>query len=143
MGSWTLEHNEYLSCLLDNVTGTEKMVRIRKDYCKIHDSVRSCISKCSIYYSGSRAEGLDLPSSDDDYMEDINDRCDIDVAESIKALFQSTRANKFQMITDNVSPGFAFLKCYSQISDKHLLHSLVKMGDSVYLSSHKPYISII
>ena len=143
MGSWTPEHNTYLSCLLDDVTGTEEMVKIRNDYCKIHD----CISSCNLYgtnryYTGSKAEGLYLPGSDNDYMLDIDDLMDIAVSDSILDLFQSTRKNKFLVVTDNVPPAFCLLRCISRqrseniIKDLLLDRSIIYMDDYAYLSSH-------
>ena len=67
MESYPAEHNEYLSALLDDVTGTEEIVRIRQDYCKIHDCIRST-DGINNYFTGRKAEGLDLPGSDYDYM---------------------------------------------------------------------------
>ena len=141
MGSWTSENNTYLSCLLDDVTGTEEMVKIRQDFCKIHDSFRSC-NRYSInwYYTGSKAEGLDLPGSDDDFMIDINNAFDIEVSESTEDLAQSACANKFLIITDNVPPAFAFLKCI-RLYHKSLHVAIVNKGDNAYLSSQEFLIS--
>ena len=87
------------------------------------------------YYTGSKAEGLDLVGSDDDFMYDINATHDTEASESLKALFQSTRTHKFLMVTENVPPCFVFLKCASQMHHQHLFDSLVNLGDSMYLSS--------
>ena len=65
----------------------------------------------NVYFTGSKAEGLDLPGSDDDYMIDINSLYDIEVSESVYDLIRSTRRNKLLIITDNVPPAFAMLKC--------------------------------
>ena len=135
MESWTPEHNRYLSCLLDHVTGTEEMVKIRQDYCKMHDYVRSINSSNSnVYYTGSKAEGLELADSDKDCMYDINRRYDVDVSESIEDLRQSTCRNKLLIEYDNAKPGFVFLKCIS-VQNDHLLRSIVNIGDNSYLSS--------
>ena len=102
MESWTPEHNTYLSYLLDDVTGTEEMVKIRKDYCKIHDCIVSINPKSiNVYFTGSKAEGLNLPGSDKNYMFDINNICDIALSESREDLVRSTRANKLLIVTDN------------------------------------------
>ena len=101
MARWTLEYNTYLSCLLDDVTGTEEMVKIRQDYCKIYDCIMSNnIQNLKKYFTGSKAEGLNIPGSDEDYMQDINNTCDIEVSESLLQLNQSTRKNKFILVTD-------------------------------------------
>ena len=135
MNERTLEHNTYLSCLLDDVTGTEEVVKLRQDICKIRDCFRSNIEKVDEYFTGSKAEGLDLPSSDYDYMIDINKVFDIEVSESIDELVQSTRANKFLLVTENVSPGFALLKCVSQIDNQYLRQSAITKGNNLYLGS--------
>ena len=122
MEGLTPENNTYLSYILDDVTGTEKIVKMRQDYCKIVDCIKSINpDNVNRYYTGSKAEGLDLPGSDDDYMIDINNICDIAVSESIEDLVQSTRANKFLIVTDDVPPAFALLKCVS-LYDQSLRH---------------------
>ena len=137
MAEWSPEHNTYLSALLDDVTGTEEVVRIRKDYCKIKDCVKSTNSNnVNIYYTGSKAEGLDLPGSDDDYMFDINEYCDIEVSESLQELVRSTRRNKLLIVTDNVPPAFAMLKCVT-LQHSLLLRSAVPMYNDAYLSSQQ------
>ena len=71
MTDWSPEHNTYLSTLLDNVTGSEDVVRMRQDYCKIYDCIASTNpDNVNVYFTGSKAEGLDLPGSDNDYMID-------------------------------------------------------------------------
>ena len=74
MAHWTPARSILLSQLLDDVVGTEEMVHIRQDYCRIFDCIYSTGNNSNIYYmyTGSKAEGLDLPGSDDDYMYDIN-----------------------------------------------------------------------
>ena len=137
MEGWTPEHNKYLSYLLDDVTGTEEMVKMRQDYCKIEDCIRSINPpSVNIYYTGSKAEGLDLPGSDDDYMFDINNIYDIAVSESIEDLVQSTRANKVLIVTDNVPPAFSLLKIFGPY-DQSLRRAMVNMGDNAYLSSQE------
>ena len=137
MEHWTPEHNTYLSCLLDDVIGTEEVVKMRQDYCKIWDCIKSLNRhKINIYYTGSKAEGLNLPGSDDDYMFDINNLKDTEVSESVDDLVRSTRTNKFLVVSENVPPGFAFLKCVSQLNDQHLLRSLITMNDNAYFGSN-------
>ena len=72
MASWTSARSVLLSQLLDDVVGTEEMVQIRQEYCRISDYIASTGTNINIYYTGSKAEGLDLPSSDDDFMGEIN-----------------------------------------------------------------------
>ena len=135
MAIWTPEDNTYLSCLLDAVTGTEEMVRTRQNLCVAWDCMSSHPCYNQSYYTGSKAEGLDLDGSDFDFMYDMNTTYDIDASESFQDLFQSTRAHKFLIVTENVPPGFVFLKCVSQIHHRHLFHSLVSINDSIYISS--------
>ena len=133
MADWSPEHNTYLSALLDDVTGSEESVRIREDFCKIHDCIAS-IDDINWYYTGSKAEGLDLPGSDDDYMIDINNMCDTEASESLQDLVQSTRRNKLLIVTDYVPPAFAMLK-YVSLQDQRLLRSAVPMNNEAYLSN--------
>ena len=58
--------------MLDEVLGTEEIVTIRQDECRVLDCIGSFIMNKSHYYIGNKAEGLDLPGSDYDYMHDIN-----------------------------------------------------------------------
>ena len=137
MANWSPEHNTFLSALLDDVTGTEEIVRIRMDYCKILDCISSSLpDKVNNYYTGSKAEGLDLPWSDDDFMYDINGIYDIEVSESIQELVRSTRRNKLLIITDNVPPAFTMLKCIT-MQNPLLLCSAVPMNNELYLSSQQ------
>ena len=116
------------------VTGTQhvpvRSVRWR------HRDEWGCEDNVNIYYTGSKAEGLDLPGSDDDYMIDINNTCDIEVSESLQDLVRSTRRNKLLIITDNVPPAFAMLKCVD-LQNRYLLRSTVNMNNNNYLSSQQ------
>ena len=112
-------------------------MRIRQDCCKIADLILSTNpNNVNWYYTGSKAEGLDLPGSDDDYMLDINNMRDIAVSEALQDLFRSTRRNKLLIITDNVPPAFAMLKCVS-LQDKFLLPSAERVNNESYLSSQQ------
>ena len=140
MESLTAEQNTYLSYLLDDVTGTEEIVKMRQDYCKIQDCIKSCNPvSVNVYYTGSKAEGIDLPGSDNDYMMDVNNFHDIEVSESTEDLIQSTRANKVLIVTDKVPPGFAILKFIS-LQNTSLRRAIVNVGENAYLSS-KEYLS--
>ena len=137
MADWSPEHNKYLSALLDDVTGSEEGVRIRQDFCKIHDCIMWINPhNANVYYTGSKAEGLDLPGSDRDYMYDINDLYNIEVSESLHDLIRSTRRNKLLIVTDNVPPAFATLKCVT-LQDPLLFLSAVHMNNEWYLSSQQ------
>ena len=136
MATWTPDHNTYLSCLLDAVTGTEEMVKTRKNICVALECFLSLVPGSEhAYYTGSKAEGLDLLGSDEDFMYDVNTTYAINIYESLEDLFQSTCTHNFLMVTDNVPPGFVFLKCVSQIHNRHLFHSLVNISNNMYLSS--------
>ena len=135
MANWTQEHNICLSCLLDDVTGTEEMVKIRRDYCKIYDCMRSInTTNSNVHYTGSKSEGLDLRGSDDDFMYDINNLYDIEVSESAQKLLVSSRSNKLLIVTDNVPPAFVMLKCLT-LQDPQLRRAAVNMGNDVYVGS--------
>ena len=137
MVSWTQEQNMLLSCLLDDITGTEEIVKVRQDFCKMWDCIMSCNSfNIHMYFTGSKAEGLDLPGSDNDYMYDINNSYDIEVSESEQDLVQSTRKNKLLIVKDNVPSAFAMLKCVT-LHDQRLLRSVVNMDNNSYLSSQQ------
>ena len=135
MATWTPKHNAYMSCLLDDVIGTEKMVKTRQDSCIIWDCFLSSAGTGPAYFVGSKAEGLHLAGSDDDYMYDINSTHDIEASESPQDLFESIHSHKCLIITDKVTPGYVLLKCVSQIQERHLFYSLININDSKYLSS--------
>ena len=143
MASWTPEENKFLSCLLNDVTGTKEMVDIRKDLCKVYECIAACNKfDAKEYYSGSQAEGLALPGCDFDFMIDINNIFDIEVSESLQDLVQSTRANKFLIVADNVPPAFVRLKPYGRIRDSLLSYSVENMGGYAFLGSQR-YLSTL
>ena len=137
MADWSPEHNTYLSALLDDVTGTNEVVTIRRDYCKIIDCMLSANPEnANCYYTGSKAEGLDLHGSDNDFMIDINNLADIEVSESLQDLVRSTRRNKLLIVTENVPPAFVMMKCVT-LQHPLLLRSAVPMNTESYLSSQQ------
>ena len=112
-------------------------MRIRRDVCKINVCIRSTNPESvNTYYTACKADGLDLPGSDDDYMIHINTIFDIEVSESLRDLARSTSRNKLLIITDNVPPAFAMLKCVT-LQDPLLLRSAVPMNNELYLSSQQ------
>ena len=125
MSSWTAERSAILSLMLDEVSGTEEMVTTRQDFCRVADCIESCHQNTGMYYTGSRAEGLDLPGSDDDYMCDINDRYNIRVAQTAQEarVASSPRISTLLLCTDNVHPGFALLRWLS--NSPLILHPLL------------------
>ena len=72
MASWTPRYSTLLSQMLDINFGTQDMVETRQDYCKLDDCISSTALPINRYYTGSKAEGLDLPGSDMDFMYEIN-----------------------------------------------------------------------
>ena len=139
MASLTTEHNVLLSCLLDDVTGTEEIVQLRKDKCAIQDCFKISIDGTSgmqIHFTGSKSEGLELTGSDRDFMLDINNVIDIHVSESVQQLFKSSKPNKFLLVPDNEYPGFALLKCVFKAHHfRFSLHSLRSDNDDKYFGS--------
>ena len=69
-------------------------------------------------------------------MIDINEVYDIEVSESLYNLDNSTRRNKLLIVTNNVTPAFAMLKCVS-LQEQFLLRSAVPMNNELYLSSQQ------
>ena len=116
MASWTCEHSRVLSVLLDEVVGTQEMIEIRQDFCRILDCLNSnlCTTLDNMYFTGSRAEGLDLPGSDDDYMQDINILAIIKVIQSIQEDHNTSLQSVFLMSTDNFPPGFTLIQHVQQ-----------------------------
>ena len=70
-------------------------------------------------------------------MIDINNMFDVATSESTEELLQSTRANNFLIVTDNVPPAFALLKCVTPYWDDWLRGAMVYRDDSAYLSSQE------
>ena len=144
MASWTPADNALMSCLLDDVAGTEEIVQLRKDKCAIEDCLHSltlnskntCIFISQLHFTGSKSEGLELAGSDLDYMIDINNVLDIDVSESVQQLFQSFKSNKFLLEPDDTYPGFSLLKCiFVAHNFRFSLQSLGSHNDDKYFGS--------
>ena len=135
MSWWTPSHSVLLSHLLDDVIGTHEMVQIRQEYCRFFDCYLSADSKFNIYFTGSKAEGLDLPGSDSDYMQDINSE-DIEVIEHGHAVPQSHGKQIFMMVTDNVHPAFAMLRLITPPTRRITFESLNVISGSYFLSSY-------
>ena len=140
MASWTYDHDVLLSCLLDDVTGTEEIVQLRKDRCAIQDCMMTFVFTdddiLPWYFTGSKSEGLELAGSDTDYMLGINDSLDIHVFESVQQLDQSAERNKFLLVPDNEYPGFVFLRCaFRTYYFEFCLQSLHDGSDDKYLGS--------
>ena len=140
MASWTPERSVILSLMLDEVSGTEEIIATRQDACRMRDCIQSCRLNMGHHYTGSKAEGLDLPGSDIDYMWDINDRYNIRVAQTAQEarVASSPRISSLILCTDNVHPGFALLRWLSissPIPHPLLLRASQYMYGSPHLSS--------
>ena len=136
MASWTPERSAILSLLLDEVSGTEEMVNIRQDFCKVRDCIESSARNTGVYFTGSKAEGLDLPGSDYDYMFDINGRYNIRVAQTQETrVMSSPYTATLLLCTDGVQPGFALLRWLSPIPHPLLMRSSRNINSVPHLSS--------
>ena len=118
MSSWTPDRSEILSLLLNEVTGTQEAIYIRQDHCLLHDSMLSSTKLSNIYYTGSKAEGLDLPGSDMDFMIDMNSLLNIgkfnmfhfNVIQSLQERSNTALCEEFLLCTEDTKPGFALLR---------------------------------
>ena len=91
------------------------MIDIRQDYCRLYDCLTStCRLQYNSYFTGSKAEGLDLPGSDDDFMFDINDVRRLKVIQSLDESSDISSYCEFIMCTDNAYPAFALLQHVNQ-----------------------------
>ena len=138
MASWTSERSAILSMMLDVVSGTEKIVTTRQDFARVCDCIASCLVKTSPhYFTGSKAEGLDLPGSDEDYMYDINGKYNIRVVQTTQEtrVASSPRTSFLLFSTDGVHPGFALLRWLSPIPHPLLLCASQNLNGLSYLSS--------
>ena len=120
MSSLTPERSAVLSTLLDEVTGTEEAIKIRQDSCRIEDCVKSMALPGNFkhYFTGSKAEGLNLRGSDDDYMIDINDGLNIQVEQILDDQSETSAFHRFYLCTEHTNPGFA-LSCV-MLTNEHL-----------------------
>ena len=134
MSSWSPAQSTLLSLLLDEVTGTQEQINIRQDYCRIYDCASSLRLQHKKYFTGSKAEGLDLPGSDEDYMLDINDIYNLEVVQSFREASNQS-ANTLILCTENVRPGFALLRMPRVPSD--LVYETEKINNVNYLSSNQ------
>ena len=138
MATWTPARSILLSQLLDDVVGTEEMVHIRQDYCRICDCIQSAADSDNdnVYYTGSKAEGLDLPGSDDDYMMDINNKAKLLIIQAVEDAPTATDTNVFCMNVENVPPCFAMLRSVNQVEYGPLLDACQLIDNAMHLSSY-------
>ena len=142
MSRWSdPDRSAILSLLLDEVTGTEEATAVRQDYCRLKDYF---ISTCAgldtdSYFTGSKAEGLDLPGSDVDYMIDINNVLGIKVVQSLHEPLNTSDycSSVLSIQTDNIPPGFALLCCKKIVNPiMHKLHVVQSFNGEQYFSSN-------
>ena len=117
MASWTPERSTMLSMLLDKVVGTPEMIHIRQDFCRISDCILSSGNESKKYFTGSKAEGLDLPGSDKDYMLDVNNELGIRVTQSMQERPGISTEHLLFLCTENVPICFATLRFINHIVD--------------------------
>ena len=138
---WTPEDSRVLSQMLDQVVGTPQMIDIRQDFCRLYDCIDSEFQQQNVYFTGSKAEGLDLPSSDLDFMYDINNNHYLKVIQS-DSLDENPNISPlciFRMCTDNTYPGFALLQHVPNVHQTMIKACLYKalqnINGSQYLNS--------
>ena len=136
MDSWTPQCSRLLSQMLDIIVGTKEKIEIRQDYCKILDCIYSIHPGRKRYYTGSKAEGLHLPDSDEDFMYEINNEYDIEIIQSLEDNTSTSPYSTFVMSTENVPPGFTFLHHVCQTPLPSFLYQASQnMNGLRYLSS--------
>ena len=139
MSRWTPDQSSLLSLLLDEVVGTQQMIDIRQDYCRLYDVHLDEDGIVVWKFSGSKAEGLDLPGSDEDFMFHINAYYNVKVVQTIQEVQESSSYsyNIFLMCTENVPPGFTLLQHLnpSPFSIRTLYPSLQNIIGREYWSS--------
>ena len=123
MANSTSDQSMILSVLLEAVVGTQKTIKVRQDYCRLHDCLKSMNSKSNTYFTGSKSEGLELPDSDEDYMYDLNNIAHVRVTQSLDEICNDISPDgTFYMSTENVPPGFALLQFVPQSPMNTLLY---------------------
>ena len=138
MASWTPDDSKILSVLLDDVVSTQEIIEIRQDYCRIFDCIRSAYMDhlVHVYFTGSKAEGLKLPGSDEDYMYDVDNLYRIKVIQSLGDNNDTSHYSIFYMSTENVYPCFALLQHVAQTPmNSHVYRLSQNMNGLRYLSS--------
>ena len=114
MSSLSPDRSSLLSLLLDEVTGTQEAIEITQDYAKINENIMLRLTdKC--FYTGSKAEGLDLPGSDDDYMAEINTGFNVKVLPS---------SSKTSGISSNTIDSFTYGQCKTRFCSSRSANSV-------------------
>ena len=138
MSSLTPDRSVILSTLLNEVTGTEEAIRIRQDFCRIDDCIKSLTLPFKIYFTGSKSEGLNLNGSDEDYMIEINNGLHIKVVQSSDTFPETPPCNRFYLCTKYTHLGFALLRCDDIRVPNPLLMKVLQLSkcNLPYLSSN-------
>ena len=141
MSRWTADRSILLSILLDDVTGSQEATHIRQDYCRLLDAVLSSKSPLRpFYFTGSKAEGLDLPGSDMDMMNDINNIFCMEVVQSFSEKSDMPGSvYRFYLCTKSDNPCFALLRRVDQLTEIEIpiFRQAIQCIDGVqYLSSN-------
>ncbi|KAK3087754.1 hypothetical protein FSP39_010197 [Pinctada imbricata] len=124
--------------IVSDIVGPECIVVLRRQEWDISDAFSNCISnkKRTRVMSGSKAEGFDFKSSDFDFM--FIDRNAIVCTSDIHITSQMHCTPTLLIIeTENVSPGFAFIRCQRYQNNAMLKRALVLRSTGIYLSSKK------
>ena len=132
--SWTHDQSSLLSLLLDEVVGTKVMIHIRQDYCRLLDCILSDQHRRNVYFTGSKAEGLNLPGSDEDFMYDVN-TClyRIKVVQTLQEIDETNPCHTFLLCTDNVPPGFALIPVIPHLPPNNLISQCLQNVNGMHL----------
>ena len=140
MFRWSPDRSAILSLLLNEVTGTPEVIQTRQDFCMLQDALVSS-TLGTIHFTGSKAEGLDLPGSDTDLMFDFNRIIPngLKVIQSFSEPTDTSQQDVFCICTENVNPCFALLRCTKSRVHNTLLNQVAveRMNGIPYLSSKK------
>ena len=136
----TADRSVILSKLLNEVTGTEEAIRIRQDYCRIEDCIKSMTlpNNSKHYFTGSKSEGLNLKDSDEDYMIEVNHGFDLEVVQSLDTSPQYSACHRFYLCTENTRPGFALLRYVETRVPHPVLFLVLQLSkyNHLYMSSN-------
>ena len=90
----------------------------------------------NMYFTGSQAEGLDLQSSDFDFMMDINNAAKLLIIQKMQDAPTATHRKVFYMETEDVPPCFAMLRSVNQVQHGQLFDACQLIDNEMYLSSY-------
>ncbi|KAK3104935.1 hypothetical protein FSP39_013467 [Pinctada imbricata] len=119
--------------IVNDVIGPECFVKLRRRRLQIDDVFANCDEAIEEYIitSGSRAEGFDFRSSDFDHT--LVDR---NVSVRTRSVPNTYKRTIVHMDTENVSPGYSFIRCFRYDNNNlNLKSALVLRGSYIYVSS--------